>query len=486
MYKMNSFEKLRGIVFFIACCLILCVNIHAQSYDPPFRIELESKTLYNSYFLDLAGEKGLILMQNNHDDLSWKLIHYDTLFQTVTAKDITFNKSLFLQTTFLSSSLYCAALQTSTKAKDQTFNSFFVSYDFASHKINVYAFKLLEDERIEKLAQTNNCIVFSTINDKSEEKNYLFDCEHSTYTNFGDNFSICSFVYDTNRQCLWIDGIESISKNDNHLRIFSISNNGKIEKDMIVYLDSNYYLHESFIQLAPNNNLLVSGLYSSKNRKSKILNSGLYNFVIQNDTPQQARFLEFSDIELLTDQQRLANCHSHTFSVYQNDSIQIVATEFYEPIYEQDNNIGFYYTNMYSGVRLVGFKYIKSFISTISTNGDFKDYNVVVYPNLLLKEVRKLISGYVDEENNLLVLFADDGKIFSLIFNKETTTLPSFCDNIEPCSRLDIVNKDYSSTCRHWYGNYFLCYGFQQLTKRGANKRSGNHNIFYFSKLIYD
>ena len=55
--------------------------------------------------------------------------------------------------------------------------------------------------------------------------------------------------------------------------------------------------------------------------------------------------------------------------------------------------------------------------------------------------------------------------------------------SIESKFKGDKVMEDLGSKMIHWYQNYFICYGYQQI--RNNRVSGGKRTVFYFNKLAF-
>ena len=94
---------------------------------------------------------------------------------------------------------------------------------------------------------------------------------------------------------------------------------------------------------------------------------------------------------------------------------------------------------------------------------------------------------HIDEETyNTLYYFAFDGKLYSLINNKDKIIQPISIEKIESTSRFLSVSANITNHCEHWYDDSFVYYGYQHLFNRYSNSKSKkNKQVFYVSKLRY-
>ena len=156
-----------------------------------------------------------------------------------------------------------------------------------------------------------------------------------------------------------------------------------------------------------------------------------------------------------------------------------------------------YYSNQYAGMgfystpilesKLVGYRYQTACIFTFDKEGKLLWYNTFNYSELLLKMVRPLFCGYIDEEiGNVLYLFGYNNKIFSLIYNQTEIVQGIKNINILPSSRFENINSAEKSLCQSWYGSNFIHSAYQRTTKKyGSNSRKNSKYVFGVNRLGY-
>ncbi len=472
---------------------------YAQKYDPPIRIEIPVPSENNTCFLTPVDKNGIIILIDNHDEKTWNIVHYDTNFSVITDKQITFNNKLnFCQDSY-SNNIYCAAFQTYNTSAS-AYNCSFLCYNMLQKTINVYALSLREKESICYMSQIDNIIVFSTINNKNEEQVYLFDCASSICKKLDvceNSFSVECIQTDTFNQCILIGLIGYKAKYETYIKLLTInSSNQSIENERVINLNKKYFLSSLKLHITDGQSYLLSGdYYLSNNMSASEINrasTGIYSFAFNPQDEIKASYFDFTDIENLSSYQKkifTANTsHNHTSLLYADAGMQILATEFFSIDYEQDMTtpMSMYYSGMYTNnMRISGYKYLNAVITTIQKDGSVKKCDIFNFNGLTLPRVTRILNAYVDEQR-LLVFFSYDGNIYSIVYEPQSSTRPAQAERIISSSNNDIISKDYTSFCCHWYQNKFLCYGYQKIISRNSSRRNNNKIVFYATKLIYE
>ncbi|MBO4580915.1 MAG: hypothetical protein J5701_01335 [Bacteroidales bacterium] len=493
-------RKIQNKLFFVIGVIIVFLPWHvcAQKYDPPLRIEIPVPSENNSCFLTPVEKEGLILLSDNHDGKTWNITHYDTNLAIKVDKQIAFNNHLVFCQDSYNNHIYCAAFQSYNQNSNQ-YNCSFLCYDMQKKTINVYAISLHEKESVCYMSHINNMIVFSTVNNKNDEYVYLFDCGSSVCKKMDiceNSYSVECIQADTvNRQIL-IGIIGYRAKYETYIKLIAVGASGQsIEKEYVINLNKKYFLSSLKMSVIDNQSYLLSGdYYLSNNMSASEINrasTGIYSLMFNPQKEIQASYFDFTDIENLSAYQKkiftAGTSHNHTSLLYADDSIQILATEFFSIDYEQDMTtpMNMYYSGMYTGnTRISGYKYLNAVITTIQKDGSVKKCDIFNFNGLTLPRVMRMLNGY-KEEQQLLVFFSYDGNIYSIVYEPQLVT-PMQAEAVKTYSGNDIISKNYTSFCCHWYQNIFLNYGYQKIISRNSNKRNNSRIVFYVTKLIYD
>ena len=480
----------------ISVLLLICSfsRVFAQD-NPPLRIDIPLSSANAFVYIESLKQDGLLLLTDNNDGKSWSITHYDTLLRTKTSKKIDLGYNLSLRQTFFDNTYFCAGWQHQQKNTD--FNTFFLLYNIIEKKIQVFALNIPNNATLTSLACGEQIILFELQENKNQKTIYVFDCHKIEYMPlFADNRQTsmqtvhfdtlnhllkvgCLVYQDKQTSCLLVD-VDSLGKPTNEINI-SISDKYKIQQ-----FDFHQFGRED-------NKMLVCGTFFSQEKTifSSTSANGLFVIPIINAQPQQAKFIDYLQMEkMFADKKKAGNAslYSHHFTAFANDTAIVAVTEFFVPEYEQDmQTMSMYYggTPMPT-MRFVGFRYLHAAIFYMDMNGNLKTCNGLNFNGLMLKDEQNILNAFLDEDDKLLVYFAYDAKAYSIIYQNNKIVQPIQAENIDLTSKNELLSKNLSSAVQYWYDNYFFYYGYQRLFKKGNTKRNAFKSVFFISKMIYD
>jgi len=165
----------------------------------------------------------------------------------------------------------------------------------------------------------------------------------------------------------------------------------------------------------------------------------------------------------------------------------IVSAEAYTPQYHSESftDYDFYgrpYTNTYSVFD--GYRFTGIIMAAFDTDGKMLWDNAMSIRNLLSFTLKPKVTIYPSGDE-IILTYLSEGKIAcSIIRNSETIEKSSFSD-LELMSANDKLLAESGSTMVHWYANYFICYGYQEIrdiSKGGNDKRM----VFFCNKVQFD
>jgi len=372
-----------------------------------------------------------------------------------------------------------------------------------SKKIDIFSFYHADRATINSVLFFGDVFVYTTYGGRAEERIYLFNTK-SLVTNrlYEHKTSPCEFqeaYLDTIGNSLWLVTKFFESKRQTIITLTQLDTAGKVilEKDII--MDENYYLNTCKITRLDTNQYLLIGEYTYNFKENTFTtrnnNAGIFSVSIVNNEIQQIFYLEYGTLEgpfNPGNRKNHSDLHSNTYIAAQTDSIVIVVTDFYKPEYVHEvypMGYGSWSSPTYlsSEAKLAGFRYHLAYFFIYDKSGKMQWYNTFNYNGLMLKNIKKLMRVHIDEETyNTLYFFAFDGKLYSLINNRDKIIQPVSIERIETSSRFLSVNANITYHCEHWYDDSFVYYGYQRLFNRYSNSKSKkNKHIFYINKLTY-
>jgi DNA-binding transcriptional ArsR family regulator len=484
--------------------------LYAQAYDPPQRIEIEVDQDTYPYHLRLLKENGLVLIARTdpREVGKWTIIHYDTNLVQLLKKDVRMETPLVLSAANSDRENFYAILQTPSSVKANIINTYILVYNVLSKKIDVFSFYLADKVPVNNIVLFGDVFVFTTTNAKFEENIYSFNTKSLVTDRFYEHKTAPSEFQqaytDTVTNSLWLVTKFYESKKQTIFTLTQLNEQGKkiFEKDIV--MDENYYLNSCRIIRTDTNRFLLTGEYALHTKENIFTtrnnNSGIFTVEMINNEIQQVSYLIYEQLEGpfgSVDRKKPSDLYSNMYIAAQNDSIVIVIGDFYTPEYvhevSPDRTMGYnsWFGSPYlsTETKLAGFKYHLAYFFIYNKSGRLLWYNTFNYNGLMLRNIKELMHTYIDPEtHNTLYYFGFDGKLYSLINNKNEIIQPIAIENIDPSSRFLSVNANILFQCEHWYDDYFVYYGYQRLHNRyisNAKSKKNNHSVFYVNKLVY-
>jgi len=475
-------------------------HISAQDFDPPLRLELDMADA-KSMNMELLGKNGLVLFfqKDAKDETKWTVCHYDTNFQLVKTRSVPFEEKTTLSATAADGHFFYAILQNDAATTTNAVNTYILRYDVQTLKIDIFSFYHAEKGKILSIARCGDIFVYSTYNPKSEEKLYVFNTEKlSVNTLYSDRPLSCEFqdaYLDTVSQSLWVISKFYENKKQTAVRVTQLNGKGDVLQEFSILSEERYQINSCrVIHTSGNGNLLLLGNYldnEDDKHSTKNNNSGIFTLRIKNGISDKMLLIDYATLEnwYVLNKKQLSYCYDMLYFVAQDDSTVLIASDFYMPEYQQEyytTGMGYYPVAPVES-RLLGFKYQTACILNLDKEGKLLWYTSLNYSDLMLKSVRPMLSGYIDgETGEELYLFGFNNKIYSLIYNKTEIVQSIKSIRIQPLSRFENINTSEKTQCRHWYGNNFVCFAYQQISKKNATtSRKNNKYVFGINKLTY-
>ena len=395
--------------------LLICSFSRVVAQDnPPLRIDIPLSSANTFVYIESLKQDGLLLLTDNNDGKSWTITHYDSLLRTKTSKKIDLAYNLSLRQTFFDNTYFCAGWQHQQKNTD--FNTFFLLYNIIEKKIQVFALNIPNNATLTSLACGEQIILFELQENKSQKTMYLFDCRKNEYVPlFADKrqTSMQAAHFDTLNHLLKVGCLVYQDKQTSCL-LADIDSLGTLTNETNISISDKYKIQQfDFHQLGgEDSRMLVCGTFSSQEKTifSSTSANGLFVIPIINAQPQQAKFIDYLQMEkMFADKKKAGNAslYSHHFTAFANDTALVAVTEFFVPEYEQDIQT----MNMYYGgtsmptMRFVGFRYLHAAIFYMDMNGNLKTCNGLNFNGLMLRDEQNILNAFLDEEDKLLVYF---------------------------------------------------------------------------------
>lgn len=321
-------------------------------------------------------------------------------------------------------------------------------------------------------------------------------------------------------------GIDTINQNINAIVTRQVSKKvvehylvrydttGKIKSETILTTGTTgkEFSHFRAVQL-PGSKFLILGSYrlgvaNAKNKEEEVVSAGFFSLLVAAGIQKSIMFCNFLDFKnagsLMSEKDMMSirkkalkkNKNSGEFSldfplmfkdIMSVGDRFILTGEVYSPQYRTESftDFDFYgrpYTNSYSVFD--GFRFQNAIVAGFESDGRMVWDNVLEIRNLISYESTPKVSLYF-EGNDLILSYLSDGKIGYKITNENSVLEKLDFVSLELFYPEDKLVMDSKSHMTSWYGNYFLCYGYQEI-KNIALESNNKRTVFYINKVRFE
>ena len=172
--------------------------------------------------------------------------------------------------------------------------------------------------------------------------------------------------------------------------------------------------------------------------------------------------------------------------IKKGDQLILVAETFY-PQYHTENYTEFdFYGRPYTNSQTIfdGYRYTHGILAGFDKNGNIAWDNTMEINDLMTFRPEEKISLYFTG-NDLVLCYVNEGKIaYKIVRGNEVIEKLDYVP-LEMLNAEDKVVSESKSRIVYWYGNYFLCYGFQEIKNLSAD-RTGKRWVFFVNKIRFE
>jgi hypothetical protein len=169
------------------------------------------------------------------------------------------------------------------------------------------------------------------------------------------------------------------------------------------------------------------------------------------------------------------------------DGKYCVAAEVYTPQYHTENytDFDFYgrpFTNSYTVFD--GYRYTNMIVAAFSREGSVLWDNSMEIRNLISFELMPRVNLYFTG-NNIVLAYVSEGKIATKIIHEGNVIEKLDFSPSDMMYSNDKLLSETRSRMVHWYDNYFLCYGYDEI-KNVALSSNNKRLVYFFSKVKFE
>ncbi len=166
-----------------------------------------------------------------------------------------------------------------------------------------------------------------------------------------------------------------------------------------------------------------------------------------------------------------------------NNQIILISESFY-PEYRTVTNMTYdYYGRMMPQTYTVfdGYRYLSGIVASFNKEGQLLWNGEIEMQNIMTFELQDYVNAF-PVNNELALFYNNNGKISYKIFdNEDEYDVQNL--NLKLKYSRDRIIDDEGGQMIHWYDNYFLCYGYQEI--RNNSRANSKRTVFYLSKVAF-
>lgn len=513
----------RSFLFILVFLSASVTHLAAQSDGDAMRVEFNARA--EVFQLVPCGEKGVLMFYQSVKEIdearkAWIFIFYDQALEPMWSREIPVFKEFTYRDHYLDGEKLYLVFQKASKARADEYNLQLVDLDIIIGDPNTEYLFTPEEARLINFQVHNGYFIagFNYTKEKAillirnmeeewdaatiydEEPTFIEDVKYNAFSN---EVQVALNVYSSRKtSALYLNAYDFSGKLKSSLQVAPTKSSEKLLNAQLSIISNT----EAFV-LGSYNNMNGSMTYNEEAGPGEE-SEGFYIAKIENGAQQFIRFhklLDFNNITQILNNEELAEVQNliekekkkgrpqtlnyqflvHDLKKY-NDNFLMLAEAYY-PEYHQVSTMAYdyygspmpYYYNVFDGYR-----YFNAFTVSVDREGNLLWSNGMKIWDKQTMELRKSVDAFVDS-SSVVMFYNHEGKIISKVVdgynqlgNVEKTRLSTKYIN-------DVQIESSGGRIQHWFGNYFLAYGYQTLRNSelgGGSKR----RVFYFNKLVFN
>jgi hypothetical protein len=527
----NQFYMLRFIVFIILGIVVFNAPSFSQPKPPataddkPLRVEFKVKSDNETYRVIPCASSGVLLFFKSLETVEtsktkWYFSLYDKDLQQLWVKSIPVLNELEYKIFSIKHDTLALLFQLQGKEKELGYN-FLIARVLVSKGTFIINTGSFPENSTANHLDIIGQKAFIALNVKDESSRIMVSDLASGVTNTfslsGKTTSTVTASYvDSSSLQIMATIRKQLLKNKNECWLVNYDCAGNLLAETLIstITDDRYLQEIEFIPVKPDEILLFGSYGSSPNQREYGPNkpqgesTGFFYSKIENNqqkTIEFFNFLELKNAKSLLDEKEIAilrkkalkknrmlKDYSIDFKLLFHPIIRerdnfIVFSEVYHPQFHTENftDFDFYgqpFTNSYTVFD--GYRFTNAILASFDMEGNLVWDNNMEIRNLITFDLSPKVNAYFSDENVVLT-YLSDGKIASKIINGDNIVEKLDFSSFDLSYPDDKLLSETKSRMAYWYGNYFLCYGYEDIKNvalDGNNKRL----VYYFSKVKFE
>ena len=328
----------------------------------------------------------------------------------------------------------------------------------------------------------------------------------------GDQSSLISMTFNSSEKVLSALITKRLSKRNSELYLIRMKSDGtRISEIKLSNYSSDRRLTDMKEIMVSQNEALIAGSYiqSPKKKKSqKDKRTGIFSTHIGTNLQSPINFYNFLDLknirQLLSERDILSlrkksmkkkrpdQEYSLDFSLLLHDIIHwknqyLLVSETYFPQFHTESftDYDFYgrpFTNSYSVFD--GYRFTGAILTAFDGEGKLVWDNAMSIRNIITFSMEPKVSVYFFRDE-IVLAYLSEGRIASRIIKGPEIMEKTSYSELELMSPNEKLLGESNSMMVHWYDEFFLCYGYQEIrdiSKSGNDKRL----VFFCNKVRFD
>lgn len=502
--------------------LLVARQLVAQRENPA-RVEINARMESDIFKVVPCSDKGVLVFYetvNKLDDANtiWVFTLFNKKLQQVWSKEIAVITGALYQKFRLSDRNAYLVFYKEGKTKDDEPNLQVIKYNFGNEDFIGVRGSIEDKAELIDIEQAGNVVYIGFNLKKFATAVYAANCNNSSInaiTTQTDGKNLIEDIYiDPHSTSINVVENHFVSRRENYLRIHPFQFDGKpLETIRINVNDEEFELNSARMISLNKNEKLILGTYNNSDAQTSDLKSdeenisaGVFSAKIVNGVQTLIKTYNFLDFKNFSSyiqmpaymkyKKRDKKSDSRDYSlnyrlllhdIVPSDTQFVFLAESYYPEFRTVSHITYdYFGRPYPQTYTVfeGYKYFGGIISGFDSDGNILWDNGIKIWNLQTFDLKKKINSFFDG-SDLVLAYNSLGKIASEIYHNGMIVGDFEYLNLETKYKKDKIIDDENSNMIKWYGNYFLCYGYQEI-RNNALRNADKRTVFYMNKVAFD
>lgn len=499
--------------------IVLLYSLTGLGQSGPVRVEFEAPVNSDIYRLVPCGERGVLSFYETKDlageeSKNWFFILFDTNLTEIWKAHIPVITGAEFQDYLLADSVLSLFFLNTGKVRTGKDNFQFLIIDLVNG-ISMEKRGLFPVESAFKKMVVQGQRAYLALNLKNDQAAvYTVDLVTSEIIDFNivlpDQNTIEDLVYDPYQQQVLVLVSNFLSRKQEKTYLLSLAPEGTYRYDMEISTSlGSKYLNAARIFPMPDSTFMVIGTYGSLASKLPstsdyfgIESAGVFSTRIKGRKQEFMNYFNFMEFRNLRagvsarDFYRLPKKKVRESAEYSlnyellahdpvfHDSSLVILLEAFYPEFRTVSDMAYDYwgrpvTHTYTVFE--GYRFFNSILAAFNLKGDLVWDNSIEVNLPLTRRLEKRTSFFFDDQP-VLLFYNDGSRISYRVGLKHKELVPFSKLSLETTEIGDRVTATGFSQVRHWYGHYFLAYGYHTIRNNSLVNRN-ERTVFYINKI---